>query len=338
VVSEEALQFYIDDALDQIEFIVGPTSSPWGARRAALGHPQPFDLRYVEIGNEDWLKGGPEAWASYIEWRFPRFLEAISAAYPDLQVVSSGAAYDGHDVPEPAIGDYHPYRKPDELVAEFSMFDNAKGHIIGEVAATHVNGGSGWEGSIHPYPWWIGTVAEAVAMIGYERNGDRVPATLYAPVLKHLDRWQWPMTLVAFAADPKLTTRSTSWHLWSLFASAALTHTLPVEGEVGGPLYHVAGRGEGGTLVWKGAVYNTTDGESVDVRVAFEGVREGATARLRTLTVKGGDPWAYNDPYSGEEVVEREERRLVAGEGGWFEFGMEQLSVAVLETRVCKRA
>jgi alpha-N-arabinofuranosidase len=128
----DKLQPFIDDALDQIEFIRGAADSKWGAKRAALGHPEPFKLHFVEVGNEDWLAGGAAGWKSYQDYRFPRFLEAINKAYPDIQVIASGATSDGYTPPAPAIGDYHPYREPDSLVEEFDRFDNDMGHLVGE--------------------------------------------------------------------------------------------------------------------------------------------------------------------------------------------------------------
>jgi alpha-N-arabinofuranosidase len=132
-------------------------------------------LKYVEIGNEDWLAGKAEGWKTYQDYRFPMFMNAIKAKHPDLTIIASGATTDGYNVKSPGIGDYHPYRTPDSLVDEFDRFDNdAIPHIVGEVAATHPNGGLGWDGPLFTFPWWIGTVGEAVSMIGYERNCDRV--------------------------------------------------------------------------------------------------------------------------------------------------------------------
>lgn len=217
ITPQDELQPFVDDALNEIEFIVGSVDTPWGARRAELGHPEPFNLEYVEVGNEDWLAGGDEGWATYEEYRFPMFNDAITAKYPNITVIYSGATTDGapnntHTWPPDVVGDYHPYREPDDLVEEFNRFDNETlKHIVGEVAAVHVNGGSGWDGDLHPFPWWIGTVGEAVSMIGYERNADRVLGTYFAPVLRNMNRWQWSITLIQFAADPAITTRSTSW-------------------------------------------------------------------------------------------------------------------------------
>lgn len=331
--SEEDFQAVIDDGLDEIEFICGSVDTKWGAVRAELGHPEPFPLRYVEIGNEDWLAGYPAGWDSYKEYRFPLFLKAINEAYPDIVVISSGSTHDGYNpIPSPGIGDYHPYRTPNALVDEFDLFDNDSGHIVGEVAATHPNGGTGWSGNLMPFPWWIGTVGEAVSLIGYERNADRIPATFYAPVLRNMNRWQWAVTIVQFAADPRLTTRSTSWYVWELFAAHPMTHTLPAEGEFD-PLYYVSGTNEDkGSYIWKGAVYNTTNHENVSVSVSFEGVQAGTQAQLTVLTNPGGDPFAYNDPHTGVNIVSKDTVVLSAGDGGAFEFQLPELSVAVLDT------
>jgi alpha-L-arabinofuranosidase len=156
VTPENRLQQFIDDALDEIEFVIGPATSKWGAVRASLGHPEPFSgMIGVEVGNEDWLAGGDLGWNTYYRYRFPDFQAAINDAYPDLEILYSGSAWDTsssgirHPPQNPAIGDYHPYREPDALVEEFDRFDNQKvRHIVGEVAAVHVNNGTEWEGDL----------------------------------------------------------------------------------------------------------------------------------------------------------------------------------------------
>jgi len=359
VTPKEDLQPFIDDALNEIEFVQGSADSTWGARRAALGHPEPFELNYVEVGNEDWLAGFPGGWDSYKEYRFKMFHDAIKAKYPKIQVISSAATSDpseegqttgpntkeGLDFSETpdAIGDYHPYREPDELVLEFDRFDNDIGHIVGEVAATHVNGATPprWNGKLYDYPWWIGAVGEAISLIGYERNSDRIPGTFYAPVLKNENRFQWPITLVQFTADPKMTTRAVTWYCWSLFAHHPISHTLPTTSNSSyGPLYWGAGKDENrnGALVWKGALYNTTDGGSIPVSVHFEGVAAGAKASLSVLTNSVGDPYAYNDPFTGVNIVSTNTTELTADGRGAFHFSLPQLSVAVLDTDVAGNA
>lgn len=349
VTPQEGLQYFIDVALDEIEFITGSVNSTWGARRAELGHPEPFELNYVEIGNEDWLAGFPDGWNSYLDYRFPMFYDAIKAVYPDMQIISSAASSDPsgdqeggesprfQQLPPDAIGDYHPYREPDELVEEFDRFDNEYGHIIGEVAATHPNGGIKWEGDLQPYPWWQGAVGEAVSLLGYERNSDRIPGTFYAPVLKNENRFQWPITLIQYTADPNMTTRAVTWYCWSLFAHHPITHTLPTySNDSYGPLYWAAGKDEerNNAHVWKGAVYNTTNSSDVPVSVQFQGIKAGAKANLTYLTNAGEDGYAFNDPRTGINIVNTTNMILTAGPGGAFTFKLPELSVAVLDTQV----
>jgi alpha-N-arabinofuranosidase len=342
VTPKEDLQPFIDDALNEIEFVTGPANSTWGKVRAELGHPEPYTLNYVEIGNEDWLAGFPGGWDSYREYRFPMFHDAIKAAYPHIQIIASAATSDPEngpalDFPADTLGDYHPYREPDEVVDEFDRFDNDIGHIVGEMAAIHPNGGSGWNGSLQPYPWWIGAVGEAVSLIGYERNSDRIPGAFYAPVLKNENRWQWSITILQFAADAKMTTKSVSWYCWSLFAHHPITHTLPTSSNSSyGPVYWGAGMDErrNNAMVWKGATYNTTNGSSVPVSVHFQGVKPGTKANLTLLTNPSRDPFAYNDPHTGINIVNTTISILEADFSGLFKFDMPQLSVAVLDTDV----
>ncbi|KAH6989496.1 glycoside hydrolase superfamily [Ilyonectria sp. MPI-CAGE-AT-0026] len=329
-------QAVIDEGLEQIEFIRGAADSKWGSVRAELGHPEPFKLNYVEIGNEDWLAGYPGGWSSYKSYRLPLFVEAINNAYDDITVIASGASTDGDgfNIPTKVVGDYHPYRSPDALVDEFDRFDNDVSHIVGEVAAVHPNGGIGWSGNLMPFPWWIGTVGEAISLIGYERNADHVPGTFYAPVLRNMNEWQWAVTILQFAADTALTTRSTSWYIWELFAKYPITRVLTATAEFD-PAFYVVGSNEDlGTLVWKGAVYNTTNSADVPITVAFEGVKAGTKAELTVLTNNSEDPYAYNDPLTGVNIVDRTTTVLEANEKGVFEFVLPELSVAVLAATV----
>ncbi|KAI0396451.1 alpha-N-arabinofuranosidase A [Xylariaceae sp. FL0594] len=334
ITPKDQLQYFIDDALAQIEFIRGPPNSKWGRVRAQLGHPQPWKLKYVEIGNEDWLAGKPTGWETYKEYRFPMFLEAINKAYPDIQVIGSGSVFDGHDIPSPGAGDYHLYGKPDVFVSEFSKFDNvATPHIIGEMASVFPNGGFGWEkGVLMDLPWWIGTVGAAVSLIGYERNADRIIGAVYAPILRNMNRWQWAITMLQFAADPALTTKSTDWYIWELLAAHPITKTLPATADFN-PLYYVAGVNEKTNAhIFKAAVYNSTNGADVPVRLSFDGVAPGTTAELTVLSGPK-DPYGVNDPFKGNNVVKTTKTTVKADKKGTFAFSLPNLSVAVLDTQ-----
>jgi alpha-L-arabinofuranosidase len=78
------LHIYIQEAIDQIEYAIGSVDTPWGALRAKHGHPEPFSIKYVEIGNEDWFSD------SYY-WRWPAFLNALQTAYPNITYIASQA-------------------------------------------------------------------------------------------------------------------------------------------------------------------------------------------------------------------------------------------------------
>ncbi|KAK0610385.1 glycoside hydrolase superfamily [Bombardia bombarda] len=325
-------------ALDELEFLTGDAATTkWGAVRAQiLGHTAPWKVKYVEIGNEDWLAGRPTAYDAYKQYRFGAFLSALGEKYPDVQVIASPSVFDGMVIPAPAAGDYHPYLTPDEFVLQgFGRFDAmGRGNLtlIGEAASVHPNGGIGWDGNLMANPWWGGSVGEAVFLIGAERNGDKVIGATYAPGLRNLNRWQWGVTLMQHAADPSLTTRSTSFYVWKLLGNHAIAKTLPVTATSGGfgPLYYVAGKGAKGTGIFKAAVYNTT--QPVPVSIRFEGIaKQGAKATLTVLTGPE-NPYGVNDPFTRVNVVEEKASTLKAGRGGVFEFSLPRLSVAVLET------
>lgn len=144
--------------------------------------------------------------------------------------------------------------------------------------------------------------------------------------------------MIQFAADPALTTLSTSWFVWELFAGHLLTHTLPATADFD-PLYYVAGRNaETGGHVFKAAVYNSTDGADVPVALRFDGLRPGAKAEL-TLLTGPENVYEHNAP-GGPNVVRTTTEKLVADDAGVFNFALPDMSVAVLDTapfvRPCK--
>ncbi len=99
-------------------------TTQYGALRAKLGHPEPWSINFVEIGNEDWLAGAPASWTSYRRYRFKAFLDAIVAKYPNMTVISSGSVFDNFTIPQPGAGDYHIYAEPDTFVSRFGFLDH----------------------------------------------------------------------------------------------------------------------------------------------------------------------------------------------------------------------
>ncbi|KAL2145930.1 hypothetical protein VTI28DRAFT_5804 [Corynascus sepedonium] len=345
VVPEEELDFFVQDALNELEFLTGDVLTPYGALRAKLGYPKPWKIKYVEVGNEDNLWGGLDSYKSY---RLKTFYDAIKAKYPDIFIFSSTDEV----VYKESGRDYHKYTRPDYSVSQFHLFDNWTAEhpvIIGEYATIQNNTGkledTDWDAPKNAWSNWIGSVAEAVFLVGAERNADKIWGTCFAPLFQNLNNYQWAPDLISYSADPADTTVSVSYPIIQLFSEHRITHTLPgVSSDGFGPLYWAAGRGSasGGhghqpgkgpsakddTYILKAAVYNSTASEDVPVNVRFEGLREGSPATLTVLTAPEG-PWAKNTP-DHKDAVKKTTTRLRAGKGGEIEFSLPDLSVAVL--------
>ncbi|KKK21748.1 alpha-L-arabinofuranosidase A [Aspergillus ochraceoroseus] len=188
VVPEDELEVYIQDALDELEFLTGSVDTHYGALRASIGHPEPWVIKFVEVGNEDNLNNGL---ASYQSYRFKAFYDAIKAKYPDIIVLASTIDI---DFPGNAGGDYHLYDIPDNFVARFNFFDQySPDHpvLLGEIAVTEYNNGVGidWSNThFSLYPFWLGTVAEAVFLLGAQRNADKILGTTYVGLLPRSSR------------------------------------------------------------------------------------------------------------------------------------------------------
>jgi alpha-L-arabinofuranosidase len=193
----DQLDPYIQDALDLIEFANGAPASEWGSKRAALGHPAPFNLKMMGVGNEQW---GPQ----YIE-RYERFAQAIKARYPGLQLISAAG-------PDPAddrftsawsrlralhadIIDEHCYATPAWFLSSTHRYDNYDRNgpkvFMGEYAAQ-----SDKVVSVFNRNNLECAIAEAAYMIGLERNADVVRLASYAPLLANSDAWQWTPDLI----------------------------------------------------------------------------------------------------------------------------------------------
>ena len=114
---------FVQSALDELDFLCGDVSTPWGAVRASLGYPEPWTIKWVEVGNEDWLAGAPAGWQSYKDYRLNDFKTAINKAYPEVIVMASGSVFDNITIPAGAAGDYHNYQTPDGMVSQFDAID-----------------------------------------------------------------------------------------------------------------------------------------------------------------------------------------------------------------------
>lgn len=193
----EDLNPFIQDALDLIEFANGSPETTWGKVRAAMGHPQPFNLKVLGIGNENW---GPQ----YIE-RLKLFMAAIKAKYPAIKLVcSSGTDPNGERFDylngelrkmNADLIDEHFYRKTDWFLSNAKRYDNYPRNgskvFAGEYAAQ-----SDKMVSTNNRNNWITALSEAAFMTGLERNADVVNMASYAPLFAHVDGWQWTPDLI----------------------------------------------------------------------------------------------------------------------------------------------
>ena len=217
----EKLQPYIDDALDLIEFANGPVTSHWGKLRADMGHPSPFGLKYIAIGNEQWGELYPE--------RLAPFVQAIRARYPEIQIVgSAGPNAEGEQFeylwPEMRrlnvdLVDEHYYRSPEWFLSNADRYDNydRKGPKVfaGEYACHADNKANSF----------LTALCEAAFMTGLERNADVVPLSTYAPLFAHVEAWQWRPDLIWF--DNLRVMKTPNYYVQQLYSHHAGTRVVP---------------------------------------------------------------------------------------------------------------
>jgi alpha-N-arabinofuranosidase len=201
-----SMQPYVDEALEEIEFVTGDASTKWGAVRAKLGHPAPFPLTYVEVGNEDNLDRS----GSY-EARWPQFAKAIRAKYPNLKLIATAPVKHG---PQPDVVDDHYYKRAEEFFSMVDHYDNAdrKGPkiFVGEWATR--------EGA--PTTNMGAALGDAAWMTGMERNSDLIVMAAYAPLFVNVNPggMQWESNLIGY--DAATSYGSPSFYAQSMFAEA----------------------------------------------------------------------------------------------------------------------
>jgi alpha-N-arabinofuranosidase len=187
----------VQDALDEIEYVTGPANTKWGAQRARDGHPAPFKLEYVEIGNEDNLGSG---WRTY-DSRFTAFYDAIKSKYPELKIISTATSSTNIVVSRvPDVIDDHYYRSPQQMqqmAGLYDHYDRSKPKIfVGEYAAQS----PGTNRQLTPH---LGdALGDAAFLTGLERNSDVVIMSCYAPLFVNVNRGgaQWRTDLIGYNA------------------------------------------------------------------------------------------------------------------------------------------
>lgn len=193
------LEPYVQDALDLIEFANGSIDTPWGKIRNAMGHPKTFNLKYIGVGNEQW---GP----AYIE-RYKVFEKAIKGKYPNIIIVSGSGPFPDGDYFEygmeelkklnAEIIDEHYYRSPEwfrENAARYDSYDRNGPKIFAGEYAAHPKGVEDGPNENN----WEAALSEAAFMTGLERNAEVVNLTSYAPLMAHIDAFQWAPDMIWF--------------------------------------------------------------------------------------------------------------------------------------------
>lgn len=224
VVPMDSLQPYVQDALDLIEFANGDTTSVWGKVRAQMGHPAPFGLKMLAVGNEQWDKVYPK--------RLEVFAKAIRQKYPDIQLVGSSgpsASGDRFDYLWPEMKrlgvdlvDEHYYMSPEWFFSNAARYDNydRKGPKVfaGEYASHHKE--------TQKANNFLSALSEAAFMTGLERNADIVRLATYAPLFAHVDAWQWNPDMIWY--DNLRSMRTPNYYVQQLYAMNPGTDVVPL--------------------------------------------------------------------------------------------------------------
>ncbi len=214
------------------------------------------------------------------------------------------------------------------------MFDQNNTHalnLVGEYAVIQPNSVGNESADFNLpqsiFPFWMGTVSEAIWLIGIERNAGKMLGAAYAPTFQNLNSYEWAPDMISFTADPAQDVHSTSYHMVQLFSGTRFTEILPITSTTNfGPVYWVAGQNTAtGSHILKVAVYNSTG--TVPITVSFGGVLPGVQAILTVLTAPNGTSYAQ----IGSDPVITTVTTLTAGAQG-FSFDMPDLSIAVLAT------
>lgn len=222
----EQIDSYVQDAIDLIEFANGDVSSTWGKVRASMGHPDPFNLKMLGIGNENW---GPQ----YIE-RLQIFKKAIKAKYPNIKLVTSSGTDPNGDRFDFLNGelrkmkvdiiDEHYYRRPEWFFENANRYDNYDRNGA-KIFAGEYAGQSDKMVSIENKNNVRTAIAEAAFLTGLERNADVVVMASYAPLFAHVDGWQWTPDLIW--VDNLRSAGTVNYQVQKLFATNKGTNAVP---------------------------------------------------------------------------------------------------------------
>ena len=281
----DQLKPYIDDCLDLIEFANGDTTTTWGKKRAEMGHPAPFNMKYLGVGNEQWD-------TLYFE-RLEPFVKAIRAKYPNIKLIgTSGPDSEGKmfeigwkamKKQKVDLVDEHFYRPESWFLSHglrYESYDRKGPKVFAGEYACHGRG--------KKWNHFETSLYEAAFMTDLERNADVVHMTAYAPLFAHVDGWQWRPDLIWY--DNTRMFKTVSYYVQQMYATNKGTNVLkmtmdnkPVAGQEGqNGLFAsaVVDKAENSVIV---KVINTSR-EKQSVSINLLGLKGAAQAETITLT------------------------------------------------------
>ena len=302
---------YIQDALDLVEFANGSPNTKWGKVRAAMGHPAPFNMKMLGVGNEQWDE-------QYVD-RYKLFEKAFKTKYPLIKLIASSGpepaderfvyAWKEFKKMAPAFVDEHYYKPPEWFLKNANRYDNYDRNgpkvFAGEYAAHDKEGKNSESRNT-----WMSALAEAAFMTGLERNADVVQMASYAPLLAHVDAWQWRPDLIWF--DNLKAVGTPNYYVQKFFSTNKGTHVVPalIDGKIAG--------GKDG--IYASAVWDNSTGEVIvklvnifttasELNVKLDG-KKAVARQASVLTLTAPEQESYNalsEPtkiYPSEQVVD----------------------------------
>ena len=293
----DQLDCYIQDALDLIEFANGGIETTWGSLRAQMGHPEPFGMKYIGVGNEQW---GPE----YPE-RLEPFIRAIRKAYPEIRIVgSSGPNSEGEQFDflwsemerlDVDLVDEHFYRPESWFLSQGARYDGYERKGPKVFAGEYACHGQGKK-----WNHFEASLLEAAFITTIERNADIVHMSSYAPLFAHIEGWQWRPDLIWF--DNLRSFRSCSWYVQKLYTQYSGTNVLKLTDMNG---INITGA-EGQMGLFASSVYDSDNGriymkvinvsdQPQQIKVNFEGLRKKESLKgVEAVSFHSDDPDAEN--------------------------------------------
>ncbi|MGW4752691.1 alpha-L-arabinofuranosidase C-terminal domain-containing protein [Streptomyces chartreusis] len=307
---EALLKRHIQDTLDLIEFANGPATSKWGKVRAEMGHPRPFRLTHLEVGNEENL---PDEFFD----RFKQFRAAIEAEYPDITVVSNSGPDDAGTTFDTAwklnreanveMVDEHYYNSPNWFLQNNDRYDSydrgGPKVFLGEYASQ----GNAWKNGL----------SEAAFMTGLERNADVVKLASYAPLLANEDYVQWRPDLVWF--NNRASWNSANYEVQKLFMNNVGDRVVPSKAtttpDVSGPI-----TGAVGLSTWAtSAAYDDVKVTAADGATLLSDDFSGDASKW---THTGAGSWSVQDGQYVQTDAAAENTMVQAGDPSWHDYDL----------------